>query len=201
MSCRTSAYTYSSRPISLVFTVKTNDLLKEPNMALTSVETVLSPPADWTVCPDSSEKPWRQNCSRDWLNLNTPASLDIICPVYALPARLPSFHPSIRSCHCGQTLLCAKEMRDELLPTGRSLHESIRFLIFLNCHLLNCSAAALARAQITTFIAEPHLNLECTCKPSVQHSWALRPAVDGRNEKRRAFHLITCTYLTIQLAE
>lgn len=75
------------------------------------------------------------------------------------------------------------------------------FLIFLNCHLLNCSTTALARAQITTFIAESHLNPECTCKLSVQHSWALWPAVDGGNEKWRMFHLITCISLTIQLAE
>lgn len=163
------------------------------------MKTVLSPPADWTVCPDSRQKPQRQKCSRDCLK--TPASMDIICPVYALPARLLSSRASIRSCHRGQTRFCAKEMRDELLSAGRSLHEFIRFLISPSCHLLNCSAAALAGAQITTFIAESHLNLECTCKPSALHSWALRPAADGRTEKRRTFHLITCTYLTIQLAE
>lgn len=101
---------------------------------------------------------------------------------------LPSIHLFVHAIVA--KLLCAEEMRDEFLPTGCSLHEFIRFLIFLNCHLLNCSAAALARVQITTFTAQSRLNSECTCKPSVRHSWALRPAVDGRSKKRCTFHLM-----------
>lgn len=131
----------------------------------------------------------RAKLHHDWLT--APAPLDIICLVYALPTSPLSSHsvmPSWRpNCHD----IVDKEMRNELPPTGSSLHEFIQFLVYSNCHLVNCLAATWPLYRSRPSFQNPTWVL---CAPVIRiHTVRLVfvACCAGWNEKRSTLHLIT----------